>query len=511
MGSWLRRQFAGPPPPREGFTTTGMMGGDAVGIDGLGVGTPSMGGESAPPSGLPTAFATIKVLSGLMGTLPRKIHERSAAAMTPLEPPELQYLWGRPSRDVQVPKAWWSTVFAHLDGWANVVTWKRTLGSHIIGLAGIHPSRVQYVVENDRKYFILDGNRDRKYTTDDILHIPGLSFDGIKGIPPVQAGASTHALASLQAMWSRNFLRQGAGVTGIVNLEGDPADDAVDQFYEDWETRHAGAANVGSVVVLSGAGKFERVTVPPEEAQLLESRMFSREEVLGFYAPGLPHHLLGWRSNTSNFGTGIEAQGRHLVQHVLINRLELIEDAIYHELLPPDLEFTFDVSRLLRGDLKTQAEIATKMRQAVTLTADQWLAQVGLPGRGIEDDYLVPKNMERISAATGEPLEEAQEPPPMAPPNMPPALPDPDEAADQAARASTLLLEARCQNDDCPSRRGGRPGKLLAQNVGAADLQCPDCKQTTRIARGQVLRDGADVAEAVAQRLNRRMLAAGVS
>ena len=239
--------------------------------------------------------------------------------------------------------------------------------------------------------------------------------------------------------------------------------------------------------------------------------MFSREEVLGFYAPGLPHHLLGWRSNTSNFGTGIEAQGRHLVQHVLINRLELIEDAIYHELLPPDLEFTFDVSRLLRGDLKTQAEIATKMRQAVTLTADQWLAQVGLPGRGIEDDYLVPKNMERISAATGEPLEEAPDPPPLAPPQLPPSIPDPDEAEDQATRATTLLLEARCQNDDCPSRRGGRPGKLLAQNVGAAGPAMPRLQQTTRIARGQVLRDGADVAEAVAQRLNRRMLAAGVS
>ena len=94
---------------------------------------------------------------------------------------------------------------------------------------------------------------------------------------------------------------------------------------------------------------------------------------------------------------------------------------------------------------------------------------------------------------------------------MPPALPDPDESEAQATRATTLLLEARCQNDACPSRRGGRPGKLLAQNVQGADLQCPDCKQTTRIARGQVLRDGADVAEAVAERLNRRMLAAGVS
>ena len=511
MGSWLRRQFAGPPPPREGFTTTGMMGGDAVGIDGLGVGTPTMGGEASPPSGLPTAFATIKVLSGLQGTLPRKIHERDAAAMTPLEPPDLAYLWGSPNAGVQVPKSWWVGGFAHLEGWANIFIWKSRLGQRVNGLYLIHPSRVGVHLRDDgRKVFTLDGNAEPQYTTDDILHIPGLSFDGVKGIPPVQAGASTHALAGLQAGWSRTFLRKGAAVTGVISLEGDADGADIKQFYEDWDERHAGVNNVGSVVVLTGAGKFERVTVPPEEAQLLESRMFSREEVLGFYAPGLPHHLLGWRSNTSNFGTGIEAQGRHLVQHVLINRLELIEDAIYHELLPPDLEFTFDVSRLLRGDLKTQAEIATKMRQAVTLTADQWLAQVGLPGRGIEDDYLVPKNMERISAATGEPLEETPDPPPMAPPNMPPALPDPDEADDQAARA-TGVVEGRCGNPDCASRRDGRPGRVLVKYIGWAEARCRTCGEVTAFGSPHSLRDGADVAEAVAERLNRRMLAAGVS
>ena len=512
MGSWLRRQFAGPPPPREGFTTTGMMGGDAVGIDGLGVGTPSMGGESGPPSQLPTAFAAIKVLSGIQGNLPRVVHEREAPAMKPIREPAQRFLWGPPHMDCQAPKAWWVQGFAHFEGWANVYFWRSRLGSRDTALFALHPSRVSpFRDAQDRKRFVIDGNHDKIYTGDDILHIPGLMFDDVKGIPPVQAGAPTHALANLQGAWSRNFLRQGAGVSGIVNLEGDPTDDVVDQFYEDWDERHSGAANVGSVVVLSGAGKFERVTVPPEEAQLLESQQFSREQVLSFYAPGLPHHLLGWDSQASNWGTGIEQLGRHVVEFVLLNRLEQIEDAITNTLLPPDLELTFDVSRLLRGDLKTQSEIALRMRQHAVLSAEEWRGQMGMAARNIGDDFLSPQNMNRLDARTGELIEEAKEPAPMAPPQLPPSIPDPDEEDERAAFTTPLLLEARCQNDGCPSRRGGRPGKLLAQNVGAADLRCPDCKQTTRIARGQVLRDGDDVAEAVAERLNRRMLAAGVS
>ena len=223
MGSWLRRQFAGPPPPREGFTTTGMLGGDAVGIDGLGVGTPTMGGESGPPSQLPTAFAAIKVLSGIQGNLPRVVHEREAPAMKPIREPSQRFLWGPPHMDCQAPKAWWVQGFAHFEGWANVYFWRSRLGSRDTALFALHPSRVSpFRDAQDRKRFVIDGNHDKIYTGDDILHIPGLMFDDVKGIPPVQAGAPTHALANLQGAWSRNFLRQGAGVSGIVNLEGDP-------------------------------------------------------------------------------------------------------------------------------------------------------------------------------------------------------------------------------------------------------------------------------------------------
>ena len=502
MGSWLRRQFAGPqagpPPERSGFNMSGYIDGGDPGIDGLGVGSSSMGGESRPPSGLSTSFATIKVLSGIQGALPRTISERDSAAHTPLRLPHLSYLWGKPNRNIQVPKSWWTGAFAHLEGWADIFMWYNLFGSTLTGLNLIHPSRVHVFIRGGRKYFTLDGNATPEYTTDEILHIPGLSFDGVRGIPPVQAGMLAHRLSNLQNQWSSNFLRQGAGVSGIVSIEGDGDEDAIKQFYKDWDERHAGASNVGSVVVLSGAGKFERVTVPPEEAQLLESRMFSREEVLSCYAPGLPHHLLSWRSNTSNFGTGIEQQGRHLVEFVLLNRLELIEDAIDHNLLEPEMQFNFDVSRLLRGDLKTQADISVKMRQATTLSADEWRAQMHMPGRGIEDDYQSPKNMTRIGASSGEDLD-AGEPAPRQQPPMRPPMQDP----------AALLLEARCNNAACRSTRGGRPGKLLAQNAGDVDLYCTDCKATTRIRRGQVLRDDLDIAHAVAERVNRRLILSG--
>ena len=274
----------------------------------------------------------------------------------------------------------------------------------------------------------------------------------------------------------RTFLRKGSTPSGIVTSTAELSPATVKEFYQRFEDMHSGVDNVGSVVLVQGGSGFERITIPPEEAQYLQSRAFSREEVLGFYAPAMPHHLLGWKSNTSNFGTGIEAQGQHLVRYVLLNRLMLFEDAISTELLPPELEIEFDVSRLLRGDAKTQAEVFSKMRQGGAASAEDWRAAAGYPPREFGDDYMYPLNIKRIDAETGDEwgAEDEPEEQPVAPPIMFPQPPPPDDEEETAA----LVLEARCENESCPSRAGGKLGQLLAQ-TSAAPRSCAPSATTS--------------------------------
>ncbi len=361
--------------------------------------------ESQPPSGLGTAFAIIKLLSGVQGTLPRKIVQRDDPTRTPVQDREYQYLLRRPNVDWQKPSVnWWVNGFAHFEGWQNFYAWRDNAAGRTEGLFELHPARVDpFKDELGRVRYRLDGKKTPIYTPDDILHIPGLSFDGVKGISPVRAGLQAHRRAHLLDLWGYSFLKRGISPAVIVSTNDEVDDDAAKEFYKRFEEQHAGYRGAGGAVLLQGGNTIERLVIPPDEAQFLESKQFTREEILGYYAPGLPHHLLGWKSNTSNFGTGVEAQARHLVQFVLINRLAVFESAINDLLLPPELEFSFQVQHILRGDMKTMAEVYKKMREAGVLSADTWLAEFGLPPRGIPDDYLVQSGQTRILRETGKP------------------------------------------------------------------------------------------------------------
>ena len=264
-----------------------------------------------------------------------------------------------------------------------------------------------------------------------------------------------------------------------------------------------GLGAFGVVPLLGKGAKWIQTTIAPADAQYLEGRAFQREEIVGLYAPGLPHHLLGWKSNASNFGTGIEAQGIHLVQFVLMDRLLAFEGMINDTLLPEELAFKFNVDGLLRGDSKQRTERMTRMRQWGVLSADDWLEFEDQAPRGIPDDYLSPKNVERLDADSGAALGAAAGPPPPGPPQAPPAPPQQPQPPVQGRRPRTCtatLTEARCTNPDCTSTQGARRGALMATNVGTATLKCPHCKVRTRVRDGYALRDETDALDCASSR-----------
>ena len=490
MSSLLRRAWiaAAAPDPPGGMT--GPRAGLPPGPDGLGVGGMGLSSDAVPPSRVATANSIIKFLSMTQGTLPRLIRERGDLSRRPILSPEFRYIWGAPNRDHRTgAMSFWIRAFAHLEGWNNIFLWRNRLGSRLVSVDLVHPARVAVNVDHGEKRFTLDGARKPVYTADDILHIYGLSFDGVKGISPVAAGALTHQHADLLDRYGRNFLRRLAAPAVAVMTKDKLDDEATDEFYDLYDEQFGGPERAGGVILVQGGNSIERLTVPPEEAQYLQSRQFTREEVLGFYAPGLPHHLLGWRSNTSNFGTGIEAQNRHLVQHVLRSRLNLIQDAINAELLPADLQMEFSVKDLLRGDAKTQAEVYSKMRDRGALSREEWREEAGFPPAAMPDDFTYAKNATKVDATSGEP-----EPEPGA--AMPPPGPP--------------VAELRCGNADCASHAGDRPGKLLGREVVQATIECPDCREVTRHPPLSA-RAATDVADAVMAALERRAQPARLS
>ena len=274
-------------------------------------------------------------------------------------------------------------------------------------------------------------------------------------------------------------------------------DQQVKEFYRDFDRFQAGAKNTGKVMLLQGNARYERIGIPPSDAQFLESRQFQREELVAYYAPGIPHHLLGWKSSASNWGTGVEAQTLAYVKFTLLPRLQRVEEVITQEFLEPGLKFEFAVDELLRGDSKTRAEVAWKERQAGILSADEWRYRERLGPRGIEDDYWQPLNVGRISAVSGELLDDE---------GQQELSNDFSESQQQLAAQEFYVDEMRCTNDECPSRRDGRKGALLATDLsGSATVVCRQCNGKTTIKPEYVVRDPIDLSEALDIELTRRL------
>ena len=391
MKSFINKIFSAGPPNQSGGLTTGY---------GLGTGVTGAAQGGAPTS-VTAALAIIGFLAKKMGTLPRKIIEVEDATMRPQRAPEYQFLWGTPRPGL--PGApWWITAWAHMEGWANVYIWKRKMGGDVVGLDLIHPSRVKPKLDdNGVPYYIIDGEQRKHYTRDDIVHIPGFSWDGVQGIPPVTAASSEHRVASYQMAWQRSMYRKAATPGGIISTPAELDPDAVDEFYELWEEQHAGPESVGGVILLQGGAEYTPVSMSPSDMQLIQSKNLTNEQLLSIYAPGLPHHMLGWKSNTSNFGTGIEQQGIHMTQHVFLPRMYLLSEAISLALLPPELALWWDTAQWLEGDSKSEAEVWTKMRQNGIITREEWRRSQRMPPLDIADDILVPKNATVLDATTG--------------------------------------------------------------------------------------------------------------
>ena len=485
---FLQRFFAGPPPQPQ-YAEIGESG--EPGLYGIGVGTASAG--SKPPAPIATVAAIINIISQTCGQLPRRVLRDEDHRRAPIVSPQFKHLIGKPNQlDAMGGNAFWEAVFASTEGWGNAYLWVDRLHPGWRGVLGLHflmPQRVRPMRVGNRVRYVIEGDKAKSRGVDEIAHIAKNLYDGIEGMSPIRAGAMTHQLAQQAERTALTFFRRGTTVGGVVMHPGELKEPQADEFYDRFRRFHQGGAQAGNVLLLTGNSKYERVGIPPNEAQFLETRQFEREEILSWYAPGMPHHLLGWRSSASNWGTGVEQQSIAFVKYVLLSRLRRVEEIVCDQFLPPELSFEFDVEGLLRGDSKARSEVYAKMRQWGVLSADQWRMHEGQGPRGIPDDYLEPLNMARFNADTGE-LQQA------------PVQP---ASGQGPRRAEVLVGEMRCQNDACSSRVGGKKGALLAKNVGSAEVCCQFCGEVATLRGGEVIRDEHDLADALDGELTRRL------
>lgn len=327
----------------------------------IGLGLPSTAGvrvneESALR--VTAVYACVRVIAETVASLPLPLYrrlERGKEKVT--EHPLYPVLHDMPNPEM-TSFTFREVLMTQLLLWGNayaqIVRDKR---GQVLELWPLLPAGMELVRDEKTKqlvYRYAEGMKTIEYKAEQIFHIPGLSFDGVKGLSPIAVAREAIGLALATEEFGSRFFGNGARPGGILEHPGVVKDP--EKLRKSWEEVYKGLQNSHKIAVLEEGMKYHEIGIPPEDAQFLETRKFQLNEICRIFR--VPPHLVGdlERATFSN----IEHQSIDFVVHTIRPWLVRWEQSIVKALLLPEerkLYFPrFNVDGLLRGDFKTRME-----------------------------------------------------------------------------------------------------------------------------------------------------------
>lgn len=358
-------------------------------------------GKSVTPSSavqVSAVYACVRVIAETIASLPLHVYESTdTGSRKAPEHPLYRLLHDEPNAEM-TSFVWRETMLSHLLLWGNAYCQIiRTGRNKIDSIYPLIPDQME--VDRDSR-----GNLTYTYTTsegktyalkpEDVLHIPGLGFDGVVGYSPIALEKSAIGLGIAAEEYGSKFFSNGARPSGILvhpNTVKDPS-----ALRASWNAAFTGSANAGKVAVLEENMHFEPLTMPNNEAQFLETRKFQVNEICRIFR--VPPHMIGDldRATFSN----IEHQSISFAVHTIRPWLVRMEQAMNRALFPDNEKrrfyVQFNLDGLMRGDYKSRMEGYAIARQNGWMSANEIRELENLNPLSDEDGgnvYLVNGNM----------------------------------------------------------------------------------------------------------------------
>lgn len=275
----------------------------------------------------------------------------------------------------------------------------RNAAGQVVGLREIHPDRITPGIAPDgTKRFIVDRD-EREWTTADILHIPGLTYDGRFGLNPIHYAADVLGSVAATDDYAARFFGQGTHMGGIISVPQLLTPNERLALEGEWAHFHAGLAAAHRTGVLSKGATYERVTLNADDAQLIESRQYGVLEIARLLR--LPPHKL-YELSRATF-SNIEHQSIETVQDCYQPWCERIEAHINNDrdLTPAGTFHEFNLEGRLRGDTASRYEAQSKAVGGPWKTVNESRREERLPPIEGGDVVLRPLNSTTTDAPTG--------------------------------------------------------------------------------------------------------------
>jgi HK97 family phage portal protein len=397
---------------------------------------------------MPAVWRSVALIAGVSSSLPLHTYfkgtkDKAGSPLLDNPHPEL------------TPLELWRLPYAHRVLWGNGYVQKiRNRAGVITELWPVMPDRVRVgkvkpddLLPSGKVFEVTDDwGTVHALTSREILHIPGLGYDGITGCSPVRLAADGIGLAQAAEKSAARLFGKGNIMSGVLQTEQRLKPDQANALKQQWRAKMGGFRNSQEIAVIDSGATFKPVVMPYKDAQFLESREFQITEIARMF--GVPLFLLMETAKSTSWGTGLEQQaGAWVTFDLAPTWLAPTEQRITKELLPASQYAKYAVQGLLRGDSSARATFYRAMRDVGAMSADDIRELEDRPplpaGKG-GDVYLQPTYMAPLGVNPLAPddvpapvraaalLAEAQRllAPPEAPRQLLPA-PAPEEGHDQ--------------------------------------------------------------------------------
>ena len=309
----------------------------------------------------PAVWACVRVISEAFASMPRHIFRRKPDGGKEIARDHYLYSVIHDQANPELTAFnYWEIVIAHLCTWGNsysLIEWDGA--QRVKALYPLPPDRVKVsrVNVNSPKTFQYRQNNGQwaPVASEFVFHIPGLGYDGVLGYSPVGVQRQTIGASNAVAEFGARFFGNGVRSSGFLEHPGVLTKEGGERLSKSFIDNYAGLTNAHRVILLEGGLTFKSNSVPPEDAQFLETKKFSRSEIASIFR--VPPHLIGdlEKATFSN----IEQQSLEFVTFTLVPWMTRIEAAIEAELMTPQGRAAYfveiDANGLMRGDAASRS------------------------------------------------------------------------------------------------------------------------------------------------------------
>lgn len=377
-------------------------------------------------------WQAVNTIAGDLATLPLLLYERDGERKSRApEHPSYRLLRRRPNRYMSAA-VFKETLQAHVLLWGNgYAEIERNPRGDAVALWPLLPDRTKPGMVDGALWYIttIDDGSERKLRAENVLHIKGLGFDGLRGYSIVAMARNSFGLGLAAEKYASKFFANDATPGGVLEHPAKLDDESFERVRDSWNDLHEGLDNKHRIAILEEGMKFQAISIPMKDAQWLEARTFQRTDVASWFC--LPPHKVGDLSRAT-FGN-IEEQNRDYLNTSLMRWLEKWAQECDEKLLrerEKDADshfFEFLTAALLRGDLLRRAQAYASGIAARWLNPNEVRAMENLNPYEGGDEFVNP----HIN--------------PTNPPADPEPEPDNDEQERQATARFTELVRAEAR------------------------------------------------------------------